>query len=98
MIFSRSSADADSAAAAKDEAKSTVKATDAQRLAVTFTAYDLDVRLHPGDHTIEVSAQLTVRNDSDQPLLQIPLQLSSTLRWESIAAAGKPLSFGARAA
>ena len=59
-------------------------ATDAERQAVTFTAIDLDVHLHPVDHKIAVRALLTVRNDGKSPLAHIPLQISSSLNWEHI--------------
>jgi hypothetical protein len=38
-------------------------AEDAERQAVTFTAFDLDVRLRPADQQIAVRALVTVRND-----------------------------------
>ncbi len=37
--------------------------TDEERQAVTFTAYDLDVRLRDAEHQIAARARLTVRND-----------------------------------
>src|SRR5271157_2691224 len=51
VIFSRSD---DDAVPVKAEAAkpSTAKATDAERAAVTFTAYDLDVHLAPREHTL----------------------------------------------
>jgi hypothetical protein len=75
-----------------------VAADDAERKAVTFTAFDLDVHLHPADQQIAVRALVTVRNDSKAPLARIPLQISSSLNWESIrltASEGptKPLDF-----
>ena len=57
---------------------------DADRQAVTFTAFDLDVHLRPAEQHIAVRAQLTVRNDGKTPLTRIPLQLSSSLNWERI--------------
>ena len=59
-------------------------ATDAERQAVTFTAFDLDVHLRPAEHHIAVRARLTVRNDGKSPLARIPLQISSSLNWERI--------------
>jgi hypothetical protein len=64
-------------------------ATDAERQAVTFTVLDLDVRLRPSTHQIAARAQLNVRNDGKTPLAHIPLQISSSLNWESIRVAGK---------
>jgi hypothetical protein len=57
---------------------------DADRQAVTFTAFDLDVHLRPAEQHLAVRAQLTVRNDGKSPLSRIPLQLSSSLNWERI--------------
>ncbi len=61
-----------------------VAAEDTERRSVTFTAFDLDVRLRPADQQIAVRAQLTVRNDGKTPLARIPLQISSSLNWEDI--------------
>jgi hypothetical protein len=68
-------------------------ATDAEREAVTFTAYDLDVHLQPALERIAVRAQLTVRNDGAAPLAHIPLQISSTLDWEHILVGAHELAF-----
>src|SRR5208337_138056 len=57
---------------------------DQERQAITVTALDLDVHLHPADQQIAVRALLTVRNDGATPLTRIPLQISSSLNWESI--------------
>jgi hypothetical protein len=72
--------------------------TDAERQAVTFTAFDLDVRLHPASQQIAVRALVTVRNGGQSPLVRIPLQISSSLNWESIRliapqGQGKQISF-----
>ena len=63
-------------------------ATDSDRTALTFTAFDMDVRLRLADQRIAVRALLTVRNDGHTPLKQIPLQLSSSLNWERIRLLG----------
>lgn len=63
-------------------------ATDAQREAVTFTAYDLDVHLRTAAHGIAARALLTVRNDGKTPLPLIPLEISSTLNWQVVRVAG----------
>ena len=68
-------------------------AEDADRSAVAFTAYDLDVRLRPAEAHLAVRALITVRNDGKSPLARLPLQLSSTLDWEQIRLAGRPLPF-----
>ena len=59
-------------------------AEDAERQAITFTALDLDVHLRPAEKHIAVRALLTLRNDGQQPLTHIPLQISSSLTWERI--------------
>ena len=64
--FSRSDQDEP---ASKTQAKpGTTKATDEERAAVTFTAYDFDIHLAPREHTLAVRVRLDVRNDGDQPL------------------------------
>src|ERR1035437_1584888 len=60
----------------------------AERQAVTFTAFDLDVHLRPAAQQIAVRALLTVRNDGKTPLTRIPLQISSSLNWERIRVNG----------
>jgi len=59
-------------------------ASDAERQAVTFTAFDLDVRLRTDIQRIAVRAVVTLRNDGKMPLTHIPLQISSSLNWERI--------------
>lgn len=59
-------------------------ATDAERQAITFTDFDLDVHVRPADQFIAVRALVTVRNDGKTPLDRIPLQISSSLEWERI--------------
>jgi hypothetical protein len=67
--------------------------TNAERQAITFLAYDLDVHLQPKEHAMAVRAQITLRNDSASPLRRLPLQLSSTLQWKTVRIAGVPASF-----
>ncbi|HWG21179.1 MAG TPA: hypothetical protein VG225_11675 [Terracidiphilus sp.] len=68
-------------------------AQDAERLAVTFTGFDLDVHLRPAEHSIGVRAQLAIRNDGQSPLAHVPLQISSSLNWERIRVQGRDVSF-----
>jgi hypothetical protein len=68
-------------------------ATDEERSAVTFTAYDLDVHLHPADAHIAARAVVTVRNDGKTPLVHIPLEISSQLNWERIRTGGRDVAF-----
>ncbi len=68
--------------------------TDAQRDAVTFTRYALDMQMTPAEATIAVHARMTLRNDSAEPLPYLALQVSSSLQWESIEIGGKKLAQG----
>jgi hypothetical protein len=74
----------------KGEANTGPAATDAERQAVIFTSYDLDVRLTPQSEGLAVRALLKVRNSGEQPLAHVPLQLTSTLTWQSVRIAGGP--------
>jgi hypothetical protein len=71
----------------------TPTAEDAERQAITFTSFDLDVHLRPDEHHIAVRALVIVRNDGTQPLVHIPLQISSTLNWERIRILGRDVPF-----
>jgi hypothetical protein len=100
VVFSRSVDDngqttttAGAAAQAGGQPVAAPVATDAEREALTFTAFDLDVHLRPVAQQIAVRALLTVRNDGRAPLAHIPLQISSSLDWESIRIAGRDLTF-----
>lgn len=68
-------------------------AADADRAALTFTAFDLDVRLHLAEQHIAVRALVSVRNDGKAPLRQLPLQISSSLNWERIRLLGHDAQF-----
>jgi hypothetical protein len=68
-------------------------ATDAERQAVRFTAYDMDVHLDAAKQHIAVRALMTVRNDGTAPVARIPLQISSALTWESIRIDGRDVQF-----
>src|ERR1700685_3021394 len=63
------------------------------REAFTFTNYDLTVRIEPEQQRLGVRGKITLRNDSPAPQKDITLQLSSTLDWKSISAAGKAVQF-----
>ena len=62
---------------------------DAERQAVTYTDFDMDVRLHAAAQQIAIRALVTVRNDGKTPLTRLPLQISSSLNWEQIRLNGK---------
>jgi hypothetical protein len=80
-------------AAAKPQAGPALTAADAERQAVTYTAFDLDVHLRPATHYIAVRAVFTIRNNGPTPFAHLPLQLSSSLNWEQIRIAGPDSSF-----
>ncbi len=66
-------------------AAETIALTDAERDAPTFTMYDLDVHLRPAASSMTVHARLRVRNDGAAPLTRLAMQVSSSLRWESVS-------------
>ncbi len=101
VIFSRS-VDADGntisntgSAAGKHSAQiaSAPSVEDAERRAITFTGFDLDVRLQTDAQQIVVRALVTVRNTSKTALPRIPLQISSSLNWERIRIGGRDVTF-----
>jgi hypothetical protein len=63
------------------------------REAFTFTNYNLDVRIEPEQQRLSVRGSVTLRNDSKTPQKNAALQISSSLTWRSIQAAGHPLQF-----
>lgn len=63
------------------------------RTALAFTRYALDVKLEAANAAMHVRAIITVKNTSAAPLPAIPLQISSTLAWETIAADGRKVAF-----
>src|SRR6185312_4963269 len=69
------------------------KVTDAERSAVTFTSYNLDLHLSPRDHTLAARAQLQIRNDGSQPISMLPIQLSSSLHFDGASSDGQRLTF-----
>jgi hypothetical protein len=68
-------------------------ATDAERQAITFLAYDLDVHLRPREHAMAVRARIQLRNDSSNPLSRLALQISSSLQWTSVHVGDTTASF-----
>jgi hypothetical protein len=83
------------AAAARNPAQpaNEPSAQDAEREAITFTDFDMDVHLRSLEQHIAVRALISVRNDSKTPLSHIPLQLSSSLNWERIRLDAHDLTF-----
>lgn len=72
-----------------------LSAEDAERAALAFTDYDLDVRLRPAESYLGVRALVSVRNTSKTPLQHIRLQIGSELNWESIRISGQTAPFAA---
>ena len=68
-------------------------ASDAERTAVTFLAYDLDIHLQPRENVMAVRARVQLRNDGSTPLSRLPLQISSTLQWTSARVDDVPARF-----
>jgi len=94
VLFSRS-LDTDNATQPSDSQLQTasnpaqpdpIPVTNAERSALTFTVYDLDVHLAPASAAISVRAGLSVRNDGPTPLIRLILQISSTLHWDALSA------------
>lgn len=71
--------------AGKSQAETLPEITAAEREAWTFTSYDLDVHLVPARAGMTVRARVVLRNDSASPRRVVPLQVTSSLRWESVA-------------
>ena len=67
--------------------------SDALRRSIVITAWDLDIHLAPRDQSLEAHARVTLHNTGSVPLTQIPLQLSSTLTFETIGLDGRRLPF-----
>jgi hypothetical protein len=67
--------------------------SDAERQAITFVSYDLDVHLQPREHAMAVRARILVRNDSESPLGRLVLQVSSSLQWTGVRVADAPATF-----
>ena len=63
-----------------------------RRSGITITAWDLELLLRPATHGLAVRGRVTVRNDG-APLTTLPLEISSSLDWQSVSAQGKPLAF-----
>ncbi len=75
------------------DARTAAVVTDGERTAVVITAWDLDVHLSPQTQSMEAHARVTLRNGGAGPMARIPLQLSSTLKFESIGLHGARLAF-----
>jgi hypothetical protein len=76
----------DNSIAKRTPEKTVASITDAERSAVAFTAWDLNLHITPATAHLDTHARFTVRNTSATPLTRITLQLSSTLHWDSLSA------------
>jgi hypothetical protein len=92
VVFSRSDTDATTSAKASP-ARTAASVSDAERQAITFLSYDLDVHLQPRDHAMAIRARVQLRNDSATPLARLALQISSSLRWTHVRVADVPAAF-----
>jgi hypothetical protein len=63
------------------------------REAFTFSRYDLNVTIDPGQQRLGVRGKIVLRNDSESPQQNVVLQISSTLHWATIQIGGKPAGF-----
>jgi hypothetical protein len=61
------------------------------RNAFSITQYNLKIQLDPATHGFAADGTVVLRNDSDQPLHNAVLQISSSLDWKSVQMNGKPL-------
>jgi hypothetical protein len=68
-------------------------ATAIDREAFAVTRYQLEVRVDRHSHVMAVTGKLTLRNDSTKPQKILPLQVSSSLAWNSITLDDKPLQW-----
>jgi hypothetical protein len=70
-----------------------VTAFSLDREALTFTNYDLNVRVEPEQQRLGVRGKITLRNDSASPQKIAVLQISSSLDWRSIRAGDQAVQF-----
>lgn len=64
---------------------------DSQRHAIGIESYDLDLHLNLDTGASETRARLKITNTSNAPIQSVPLQVSSSLRWESAQQDGAQL-------
>jgi hypothetical protein len=101
VLFSRDADSPDAQSSPTPEAtplgeNDPLKVSDAERSALTFTAYNLDLHLAPASAALSARAALTVRNDGSAALTRLVLEISSSLHWQSFSIAGSALPFTAR--
>lgn len=89
VVFSTDQAQAQAAKQADVDAFPKPPVSNDERTAVAIVSDDLDLHLTPAESAEEGHALLTIKNVSSAPVTRIPLQISSTLRWQSVTPAGK---------
>lgn len=67
----------------KEPAAAVVQVAEEERGALVFTAYDLDLHLNTTENSLAARVRLTARNGGTKPLAELPLQISSSMKWES---------------
>ncbi len=64
------------------------------RNAFTFTRYSLKANIRPAEHEFQASGTIELRNDSNSPQKEVPLQISSSLAWKEIRLEGhQPVAY-----
>jgi len=69
------------------------KAPAVDRNAFTFLNWNLDLRIETQTGSLFVRGRIAMRNDSSQAQLQVPLQISSSLKWASIRQNGEAIPY-----
>jgi len=93
VLFSRdadAALDSSSAIIPAPAQNDSLHVTDAERTALSFIAYGLDVHLTPVSAGISVRSALTVRNDGPVSLTRIVLEISSSLHWDAFSTRPSP--------
>ena len=85
VLFSRDSTTPAEPSPTPTPQNDSLAVTDAERAALTFTAYDLDAHLIPSSAGISVRAVLTVRNDGPTPLPRLVLDITSSIHWDAFS-------------
>ncbi len=66
-----------------------------EREAFTIVRWDLEVKISPSRQELRGRGKVVLRNDRDRPQRHAALQISSSLAWQSVRVAGKPVAFDA---
>jgi hypothetical protein len=78
---------------ASTTAQAPQKSPEPDRNAFTFLDWSLNVRIETETESLFVRGKITVRNDSSRPQSQLPVQVSSSLKWASIRQNGSSVPF-----